>query len=1247
MRILKISGRNLASLAGEFCVDFEQEPLASSGLFAISGPTGAGKSTLLDAMCLALYDATPRLLKRKSASLLPDVGDDTVSVHDPRTLLRRGATDAWAEVDFVGNDALRYRARWSVKRSRNKVAGPLQKSSMSLHQLPEMAPLGKTNTEVLSEISQRVGLSFEQFTRAVLLAQNEFSAFLKTEENERGELLETLTGSAIYSAISRRAFERFKAEQAASQRLAARLADQTPLPAEARAELDTQAAAADEALSHADVRKAALEHQLRWQEELDKLAGQIGQAEASLAESARSVDAASGRRRHLAAVDAVQPARPLVADRARLAAERATVQASIATCDEALAAAVSAQEQAAKALAGISSGVQAAEQAQRSAGPQLDAAKRLDATMSALAPAHAAASAARSAAAGELNAANAAAAQAAAALEANRIAHQAAGAWLEGHRRLEPLAAQWPRWDKLFAQAGKDAGRERSLAAELVQAGAALQSARAAEQAATVALSESSARLQALEAARQQAIAALTTFNARGLRAARQALDQRRDNLAAGEKAWTGLHALRLRLNQATTRASELAQATASAQALLAAATADAVAIDAARAQAERSHHAAQLACAGSVEDLREALEDGEPCPVCGSAEHPYQNQDASLRAMLASLDAEVIRCRAVAAENLSAQSAQRAIIAANEQQLAVCLREQESLEPALHKAQALWASNPLAAEVPDEEKRSEWFAAQMEITRASSRELDAQEQAERAAADARDKAQAACDLGAAERDRLQEAASMSRTTAAQASANHASVAERHAHAASSLAAVLDELDEVIGASPWRDAWLTDPEGFRAQRAGEAGQWNEQAARHAALAISLSTQAVEHAALQARCGQCTQLAAAAQAAFERIDLELAGKQRERMALWDGKPVADVEAALLLAIDIARAQLACQQAAREHAAHAETRARESLAHNKERLAAIEAQATAADARLHAWLAGFGEQHPGLDPVDGETVDKLLALEPAWIAQERAALAALETTAANAATVLAERRARRELHLQSPLAASSQPAAALAQALAALEAERKAAHDAATAFRLQVAQDEVRRENAKSVMADIEAQQAVERRWGQMNELIGSADGKKFRNYAQQFTLDVLLGYANSHLSHLARRYRLERVLTSGGPSLGLLVRDQDMGGEIRSVNSLSGGESFLVSLALALGLASLSSNRVRVESLFIDEGFGSLDSDTLRVAMDALDGLHATGRKVGVISHVQEMTERISTRILVQPSGGGTSSVTVQ
>ena len=113
---------------------------------------------------------------------------------------------------------------------------------------------------------------------------------------------------------------------------------------------------------------------------------------------------------------------------------------------------------------------------------------------------------------------------------------------------------------------------------------------------------------------------------------------------------------------------------------------------------------------------------------------------------------------------------------------------------------------------------------------------------------------------------------------------------------------------------------------------------------------------------------------------------------------------------------------------------------------------------------------------------------------------------------------------------------------------------------------------------------------------------------------------------------------------GGSELGLLVIDHDMGDERRSVHSLSGGETFLVSLALALGLASMASGELTIESLFIDEGFGSLDPQSLALAMEALDGLQALGRRVGVISHVQEMHERIPVQIQVHPAGNGESRV---
>lgn len=144
-----------------------------------------------------------------------------------------------------------------------------------------------------------------------------------------------------------------------------------------------------------------------------------------------------------------------------------------------------------------------------------------------------------------------------------------------------------------------------------------------------------------------------------------------------------------------------------------------------------------------------------------------------------------------------------------------------------------------------------------------------------------------------------------------------------------------------------------------------------------------------------------------------------------------------------------------------------------------------------------------------------------------------------------------------------------------------------------FRLRTHEENKRK--IAGFQQELSERRAMSERWAKLNELAGSADGAKFRRIAQGYTLDVLLSYANVQLRQLSRRYRLERV----PDTLALQVIDQDMCDEIRTVHSLSGGESFLVSLALALGLSSLSSNRMKVESLFIDEGFGSLDAETLR------------------------------------------------
>jgi len=189
-----------------------------------------------------------------------------------------------------------------------------------------------------------------------------------------------------------------------------------------------------------------------------------------------------------------------------------------------------------------------------------------------------------------------------------------------------------------------------------------------------------------------------------------------------------------------------------------------------------------------------------------------------------------------------------------------------------------------------------------------------------------------------------------------------------------------------------------------------------------------------------------------------------------------------------------------------------------------------------------------------------------------------------------------------------------------------------------------QDEEKVKLKNKYEKDLDKKQALISVWQKLRELIGSSDGKKFRIYAQKVSLDVLTRHANLHLKRLNDRYLVSRSTDS---VLGLEIEDLHQAGIKRPMESLSGGESFLVSLALALGLSDLAGRNVQIGSLFIDEGFGSLDSDTLEIAIDSLEALLQQEKTVGVISHVPLLQERIATQIHVEKQSGGVSRLTVQ
>jgi len=164
-----------------------------------------------------------------------------------------------------------------------------------------------------------------------------------------------------------------------------------------------------------------------------------------------------------------------------------------------------------------------------------------------------------------------------------------------------------------------------------------------------------------------------------------------------------------------------------------------------------------------------------------------------------------------------------------------------------------------------------------------------------------------------------------------------------------------------------------------------------------------------------------------------------------------------------------------------------------------------------------------------------------------------------------------------------------------------------------------------------------------KWLKLHALIGDGEGKKFNKFAQQLTMGQLLAIANRRLKGLSDRYRFAEPDDSGK----LAVIDQHMAGERRGVSTLSGGETFLMSLGLALGLSDLASRNIQIGDLFIDEGFGTLDADALEGVLDVLDRLQtAGGRNVGIISHVEGLKERVSTQVQLTPNGQGHSTLRV-
>ncbi|WP_434580864.1 AAA family ATPase [Pseudomonas sp. Z5-35] len=1213
MKILAIRLKNLASLAGPFEIDFTAEPLASAGLFAITGPTGAGKSTLLDALCLALFGAVPRLSNTGRDAKVPDA-DGEIATGDPRTLLRRGTGDGYAEVDFRGIDGRRYRARWEANRAREKAGGKLQASRQSLRDLDNDQLLASQKGEYKTQLEAALGLNFEQFTRAVLLAQSEFSAFLKADDNDRSELLEKLTDTALYTRLGRRAFDKAKQAKETHKQLQDQATGVTPLPPETRAELDQRFNEAQLLLKTQQTQLKQLEQQHTWLKDLRQLQDEQASAAEQLQQAQVDWDGLADERLKLTRLDQLAPQRHQFLRQAELTRQLEPLAVRIQQLTQQQVELHEQQAELEKRLGVAQLALVAARQQSTDNAPLLRQAFDEQSSLERLATdagqrAEHLQQAQQASADGQRTIESLLAQQRQVAERLQRIAGE-----LEQSTDLAPLGDAWGAYRDRLQQLMLIGNRLNKGQEEL----ALLEhsAARATENLATrrqdleVLYKEADAEPDAV-AEQIQLLGTLLQDNRKQLRAfeeltrlwaSQQALDKRTADLEQRQR-----QALQERDRLVREGGEAKAELTLATQTL--AVTRDLL---------ERQ----RLARSESVEQLREQLQDDQPCPVCGSVEHPYHQPEALLESLgrfdaseqanaqkaVDLLNEKVIDLRA----RYSGVIAQLKEFKQQQEQLA---DQQQSLAPSVE-------AHPLSAQLlaQDADKRDAWLDQQnsqlnLRISQDEQRQgalLTLQQDATRLAQQLRD-AETASQQASLHLNNQQQELARDRQRLEDELGHFSALlpADTLQALRTEPAATFMQLDQQIS-----------------QRLAQLDQQREELAeqlqRQQSLEKEQDRQQVRLQQVESAQQQFNALAGQQQACQQKL-VQLLGEhtsaeqwqQQLDQALEQARNAEATANQQLQDLRNSLVQLAAELQARHEQAQS-----------------VEAEQQALNTRIAQWRAS----HPELD---NAALDALLGLDEQQVGQLRQRLLNSDKAIEQARVLLTEREQRLQNH-QAQHNGNLAPEQ-LTQALAELQDQSAASEQRCAELRAEQAEDQ-RRQNANQALAQqIEQAYAEYQRWARLDALIGSATGDRFRKLAQAYNLDLLVHHANTQLRQLVRRYRLKR----GGSMLGLLVMDTEMGDELRSVHSLSGGETFLVSLALALGLASMASSTLRIESLFIDEGFGSLDPESLQLAMDALDGLQAQGRKVAVISHVQEMHERIPVQIQVRRQGNGLSTVEVK
>ncbi len=1223
MKIRKLRLKNINSLYGEWEVDFTIAEYVSSGIFAIVGPTGAGKSTLLDAVSLALYGRTPRL---------------NVISASTNELMAKGTGDCAAEVCFEVEGEV-YSAHWSQRRSRSRAEGKLQ----SYRHILDNVTTGKVVSEKVAqtrlEIEALIGMNFEQFSRSMLLAQGEFAKFLQASTAERSDILERITDTAVYTNISKAVHERKKIEAENLVKLQAGIDGVYILNREEKMQLQTEFASVQEQ----EVELSRREEILRQiKTKLERLRS-LEAVEVEL--RAKSTDLANRReswKDDLLRLEGGERVQAVWAEYERLQEGRVLQeqeQQVLRDCQQQLHEFIIDLEVVGRARdAGRSEAKRAREEYEQEQVVQRRV-QVLDHKLAAVTHDAQRLGARAAEVRAYFDKLGANIEQVEAELKRNLTRQQDLGQYFEGADSDRLLATELELIVDSLRMVSERTIEAMELQAEFgvlqdeyAQAEVGLQVVKSEKDRL---LSESSV-LQEGVALRQTAVdTILAGSTAVALEYDLSVLQQRQDSLrqllrlkASLDKAAEELATLHTRREQVQ------------AESEFHSGKQEKLGFEQESLEREVEHLELELRLVDKIKTLserRDELVPGEACPLCGSPEHPFvvdgvPQDDLLLDKLKAAKDMlkEVNTELSASREELATLTSRFGSIQERREQLvslqADLAGERDKLLDTLEPERRFDSVEELDAEVDivgvqvdtARQRLEKYRQTEMELTRKQQEYQMLQERRLRCEEE-HNRKEASFLAIKAKLDALTQRLAQAEASRDELGAGLQSRLKKYGYAELVVAEITAQSEAITFALQRRLAEYTtkktELEGLR---------------RDEEIAV---TKLAEYTSGRRR---EEQIFTEVSAELAEIQSELEGLRLERLALYGQKDPDSEE--LRWKERIQSLEESIEQRDREYArvdkciaeysAKVET-SQETIARRTGELSNLE---TGLVQSLH--LYGF------------QTEQEMLAakLDPSELSALREIREQL--------TVEEEQLRQRQVHNtreREGLLAQLQDETDSTEVEARLEAllvERSAAAQRIGALKSRLESDSQAGELLAQKQEALRRQQDICRKWGNLHELIGSAEGTKFRNFAQGLTFDIMLKYANLELRVMSERYLLVRAGTQnpGAELLGIEVIDKDQAGLVRSVKNLSGGESFIVSLALALGLSKMSSKKVVVASLFLDEGFGTLDEDELDKVLSALARIQQQGKLIGVISHVSALKERIGLQLTLEKCGGGRSII---